>query len=90
VHEEPGKLSWYINWAMDWMIGNCGLICSMGKRFFCTPDYPYWFGGTPNPLRTRVLSLGVKWPQHEADHLPSSKASLRMVLKLINQHRTRR
>lgn len=71
------RITRYINWAMDWMIRNRSLICSMGKRFFCTLDYPYWFWVTPNHLCTRVLSLGVKWPQHEADHLPLSRAEFK-------------
>jgi hypothetical protein len=34
------------------------------------------------PMGTRALSLGVKWPGREADHLPPSSAEVKELVEL--------
>jgi hypothetical protein len=68
------------HWATGWTIGVLGFDSrrGLGIFLFTTASRPA-LGPTKPPIQwiPGVLSLGVKWPGREADHLPQSSAEVK-------------
>jgi hypothetical protein len=55
-------------------------ISSWGKRFFCSPQCPYWLWGLPSLLSYGywgTFPKGVKRPRRELDHSPPFSAEIK-------------
>lgn len=65
----PEQCSRYRYQAIGWIIQD--LICSKGKRLFCSPKRLQWL------LGSTALSLGVMWPLCKADSSPPSSVEVR-------------
>jgi hypothetical protein len=70
---------------MGWTIRVLGLNSQWGLGIFLfTIVFRTALGPTQPHIQwvPRALSLGVKWPGHEADHLPSSSAEVKEWVEL--------
>jgi hypothetical protein len=75
INMELGQLSWYSERLQAECLGSNP---SRGKIFFSTVPRPA-LGLTQPPTQwvLEALSMGVKWPEHEADHSPSTSAEVK-------------
>jgi len=80
-YEGEAGVAQHINWARSQMT-TVWFLTWAGKRFFSLHYYIWTSSGVHSasyPTNTRHLSLGVKWPRHEADHSPPSSAKVKNV-----------